>query len=88
MNDIINHRKHIDKIDSRIISLLGERMMHVRAIGEIKNKLNTQVTDSKRWESLIKDRISKGIQNNLSPKLITDLWDSIHRFSQTIEKKV
>jgi chorismate mutase len=51
---IQEHRKQIDEIDSKIISLLEKRETIVKKIKEIKLKENITLEDKEREEQILK----------------------------------
>ena len=57
-------RAQIDRIDSEIIRLYGERMQVVNMIGEYKKERGLPVTDPAREQELL-DRVGKlaGVEN-------------------------
>ena len=58
MMDIQELRKEIDRIDSEIIRLYGERMETARRIGQYKKEHSLPVTDTEREQEVLK-RVSE-----------------------------
>jgi chorismate mutase len=71
-------REDIDKIDTDIIKLLGERMERVEKIGDYKKKCNVAVLQPDRWKEILKSRIEQGEQSSLSSDFIENLYKLIH----------
>lgn len=86
MDNMKNHREQIDSIDRKIINLLAQRMGHVKAIGNTKNDRGIDPLDKIRWQEVLKDRIILGERLGLSQTLITQIWNSIHKYSLEIEE--
>ncbi|HDR67802.1 MAG TPA: 3-deoxy-7-phosphoheptulonate synthase [Bacteroidaceae bacterium] len=74
-------RDQIDKLDDRIINLLEERMTVSEKIGEHKKKNNITILQTKRWDDMLKNRLSFGIRKGLSEEFIIKLFRAIHQES-------
>jgi chorismate mutase/prephenate dehydrogenase len=66
-------RRKIDKIDRKIVNLVGERFRLVGEIGEIKKKSGLKVFDKKREDSIM-ETVSEeakrvGIDENMLKKI-------------------
>jgi len=79
-------RKQIDKIDKRIIDLLGLRKKKVIKIAKYKTKKN--IIDKKRIERIYKKLETLSIKNKLDFRLIKNLWSQLINYSILIEKKL
>ena len=71
-------REKIDKLDSDIIQVLGERMKVVEEIGNCKKKSNVTVFQPSRWEEILNSRVDDAAKYNLSPEFITKIYQYIH----------
>lgn len=58
MDEILDQRKQIDKIDDEIMKLLDKRFFYTNKIGLIKKASNTIVLDKNRQKSIF-DKTSK-----------------------------
>ena len=71
-------REDIDKIDSKLIALIGERMSIVEEIGAYKKKNNVTVLQPSRWKEILDSRIKQGNDFDLSDDFVTKVYQLIH----------
>lgn len=71
-------REDIDKIDTDIVQLLGERMEIVEQIGAYKEKNHVTVLQPSRWNEILESRIKQGDDLDLSEDFITKIYQLIH----------
>ncbi len=71
-------REDIDKIDSDLIKLIGERMKVVEKIGEYKKQEKVTVLQPSRWEEILQSRVAEAEKFNLSPGFMTKIYQYIH----------
>ena len=83
-----NWRKQIDTLDNEIISLLARRMDIVEKIGKYKKENNIPLMDNNRWQSLTQQLLHKAEKLNLSPGLVKDIYDQIHKHAVHLEEKL
>lgn len=85
MQELENHRKHIDKLDEQILHLLNERMDVVKTIGQLKDKTQSTVYRPERERAIIKrlEKINSGL---LTPKAIEAIYQEIFAVSRNLEK--
>ncbi|MDO8609375.1 MAG: chorismate mutase [bacterium] len=88
MDQIVELRKQVDKIDNDIISLIAKRMDIVKKIGAYKKQNNIPLLDSKRWEEVIKSKINLGNTLGIPQVLIEKIYNTIHKFALKIEKSL
>jgi len=83
---LIKWRNEIDKIDSKIIELLAERMEIVKEIWAYKKVNWIEVLQKWRWSEVLESR--KEIAKNLwlNGDFIEDIWNRIHDYALNIEK--
>ncbi len=74
-------RDQIDKLDDRIINLLEERMHVSEKIGDYKKVNNITILQTKRWDDMLKNRLSLGTRKGLSEEFVIKLFRSIHQES-------
>lgn len=88
MNQLIKHRKQIDRIDRSLIRLLAKRMINVREIGKIKHKQGIKPYNPKRWKQVLDSRMKLGRERGLNQSFIKKIYNLIHDYSLSIEKNV
>ncbi len=74
--DLTRIRKHIDDIDSMIITLLAKRQDFVSAAGKLK-KDKQAVQDPKRVEQVIEKVRAKASASGLSPEIAERVYRTI-----------
>jgi chorismate mutase len=74
-------RDQIDKLDDRLINLLDERMKVSEEIGKYKKENNITILQNKRWDDMLKSRLSLGERKGLSDDFINKLFRAIHQES-------
>jgi chorismate mutase len=74
-------RDQIDKLDDKLINLLEERMQVSEKIGNYKKDNNITILQTKRWDDMLKSRLSLGVRKGLSEEFIVKLFRSIHQES-------
>jgi len=79
-------RNQIDKIDRKIIDLLGLRKKKVIKIAKYKTKKN--IIDKKRIQKIYKKIKILSKKNNLDFRLIKSFWSQLINYSILIEKKL
>lgn len=86
-NKLENWRKQIDALDEELLHILGKRYHIVRQIGAYKKAKGIPPLDQKRWQAILKSRLSKAEFYNLSKDFIKKLYDLIHQYSLEIESE-
>jgi len=81
-------REDIDKIDSSLIELLGERMESVEKIGKYKAKNNVTVLQPSRWNEILETRIKQGEENDLSGSFVSKVYELIHEEAVRHQEKI
>lgn len=81
-------RDKIDIIDDEIITALAKRINVVRQVGHFKKTNRVGSLDSKRFDEVLKTKIIKGEELNLSPIFIKALYNLIHDYSVSIEEDI
>ena len=71
-------RENIDKIDSNLIHLLGERMQLAEKIGKYKKDQKVTVFQPSRWNEILNSRVSEAEKYDLSAEFITKIYQYIH----------
>lgn len=81
-------RAKIDKIDTRILEVLAERMDVVRSIGEYKKENGLTVLQIKRWSDIFENRLKNGLSMGLTEELIQQLYELIHLQSIQLQERI
>ena len=81
-------REEIDSLDKELLTVLGRRMRVVEKIGRYKKIGNLKPLDKKRWEEVLKTRISMGKLIGFPPKFIRKLFALIHDKSLSIQRRI
>jgi len=79
-------RNQIDKIDRKIIDLLGLRKKKVIKIAKYKTKKN--IIDKKRIQKIYNKLRKLSKKNKLDFRLIKNFWSKLMNYSILIEKKL
>lgn len=82
-------REEIDKIDEKLLDDIAERwrerMRIVEKIGAYKRKAGLAVTDKRREEGVIRDRVILGKSKHLPPEMVGTIWEAIIRSAKERE---
>jgi len=81
---ICTYREGINKIDTKLLSLLKKRFKICKRIGEYKKQNNLPIEDLKREKQIIKSKIKS---SNLSEKFTKELFKIIFKESKSIQSK-
>lgn len=81
-------RDQIDKLDDKMINLLEERMSVSESIGNYKKDNNITILQTKRWDDMLKTRVTLGTRKGLSEEFMNKLFRSIHQESINHQTKV
>ena len=81
-------RAKIDIIDENIINALSSRMDISRQIGEYKKNNNVAIVQALRWDNLLDKVVEKGLEQGLSDKFITDVFNAIHEASVEVQNDI
>ncbi len=74
-------REQIDKLDDKLLNLFEKRMMVVEEIGRQKKTNNLTILQTKRWDDILKRRVSLGSRKGLSEEFILKVFRAIHQES-------
>ena len=87
MDDIEDWRNKIDAIDLKLVELLNRRSQCAIEIGRIKNKLNVEIYDPRREETVIDDvrNVSPG---PLTKEAVQRLFERIVDESRRAQREV
>ena len=87
MDYLERYRKVLDQIDSDILYLISERMLHVKAIADYKKQHNLPVYYPKREKEVIKKRRARAAELGLDPKLAEEITKLLIRYARASERK-
>lgn len=85
---IENIRHDIRSLDSRVISLLSQRMKLAEDIGKLKKKDNVAILQSDIWTKTLEKLKEVGGSGGLSDKFIDDFYKAIHQESIDHQQKM
>jgi len=81
-------RGQIDRIDNYLLELMSERMGIARQIGEFKRDAGITILQTGRWDEIVRDRVKKGSEKELTEKFVLDLMEAVHKESIRNQTKV
>ena len=87
MDDIEGWRKKIDEIDLKLVELLNQRSQCSIEIGKIKKKLNVEIYDPRREETVI-DNVRKVSTGPLTKEAVQRLFERIVDESRRAQREV
>ena len=87
-SQLTNLRTQIDELDSKLITILANRMQIADAIGQVKKEKNVAVLQSNRWNEVLRRMIAEGEGKGLSEEFILRLFKAIHQESIVHQEKV
>lgn len=87
-SQLTNLRTQIDELDSKLITILANRMQIADAIGQVKKEKNVAVLQSNRWNEVLRRMIAEGEGKGLSEEFILKLYKAIHQESIVHQEKV
>lgn len=71
-------RSRIDRIDARIVDLLGRRMAVARTLGVYKRRHGVSLFQPARYEQVLRSRIAEGARHDLAEEFLTRVYQHIH----------
>ncbi|WP_019138340.1 chorismate mutase [Peptoniphilus timonensis] len=86
MRDLREDRKILDEIDSKIISLLENRMEIVKEVGSYKLKNNLNIEDKNR-EKFIIEKLEKAINPEFK-NIVEPIYSEIFKESKKLTSKI
>jgi len=79
-------RKHIDRLDDRIVRLLNRRLELAQRIGNLKMRNGGKVHDRKR-ENWILSRLTTGLKGPLTERELRSIYQCILKASRDHQKR-
>ena len=81
-------RKKIDKLDEKIVLTLKERESLVKEIANFKLEHGITIFQLERWFEILRNRKSQAVEINLDKKIISDIFEQIHKFSIATQTRI
>lgn len=81
-------RKHIDRIDTVIITALAERMSLMPEIAELKKKSGIPVGDEKREQQIMKKLLKIAAENGLEKGFVEEVFLSVFNEAKRIQNDI
>ena len=88
INQIKALRDQIDLTDKEIVQLLRSREYKVKKIAKIKKDNNVTIFQIERWNEILKNRRTEAKELNLEEKMLTDIFELIHKYSILLQTKI
>jgi chorismate mutase len=87
-SEMLKLRVNIDIADSKLLEILGNRMLVAEKIGALKKEKNVAVLQNKRWNEILGKMILDGEQKGLSEEFILKIFKAIHQESISHQEKI
>lgn len=71
-------RDELDRLDSRLIDILSQRMQTARRIGNYKRDNNIAVLQPQRYQAIAENLAERAKENGLSESFIRSVFETIH----------
>jgi chorismate mutase len=71
-------REEVDRLDSHLLEVLGQRMEIVREMGRLKEQENISTLQPGRWQAILADRIGKGLSIGFPEGFVEELMQLVH----------
>ena len=78
-------RQQIDEVDHEMIGLLARRMSLSQQIAHEKQRVGLPAYQSKRWESVMADRLQAAMQAGLDPVFVREMFEKVHAESLRVQ---
>ena len=88
ISSLEDFRDRIDELDTKLISLLAERMEISRSIGEYKKQNGVTILQNSRWNEIVEQRTKQGSEKQLTIDFVKKIFESIHQESIHHQKTV
>ena len=86
MDQLTKLRNKIDRIDSGLVKLLGQRMEVVKKVSEYKKTKGIPALDQKRWNAVLNSKMKKAKKAGLDVDLVREIYELIHEYALRIEE--
>ncbi len=81
-------RAQIDKIDKKLVELLGQRMELSRKIGKYKFEHDITVLQARRYDEILKNRQAMAEKAKLNADFVIKVFEEIHEQSVDVQNNV
>ena len=81
-------RAEINIIDQQLIGILDKRMEVANRIGKLKSDNNVAILQARRWNEILGNMISEGVEKGLSKEFIMKVYKAIHQESINHQRKI
>ena len=89
LNDYLNSlRIDIDSVDGKLLEILKERTALVQEIGKYKKENEVTILQIERWFEILKTRQEEGSLHGLDSKMVSELFELIHKHSILIQTDI
>ena len=85
---LLEIREKIDKLDEKLVFTLKDRENLVKEIARFKLEHGITIFQLDRWFEILKKRKNQAEQINLDKKMISDIFEEIHKFSIFTQTKI
>ena len=79
-------RARIDGVDSRLLSLLEERMRVSRSIGALKKEYGVSILQTGRWEAVMESLRKEADAIGLDRSMVEEIFSIIHDYSVKVQE--
>ena len=79
-------RARIDGVDSRLLSLLEERMRVSRSIGALKKEYGVSILQTGRWEAVMESLRKEADVIGLDRQMVEEIFSIIHDYSVKVQE--
>jgi len=81
-------RRHIDRLDTVLITTLAERMSLIPEIAEYKKKNRIPIFDEKREQQIMKKLLRIAEENGLDKGFVEEVFLSVFNESKRLQEKI
>lgn len=81
-------RKHIDRLDTVIITTLAERMSLMPEIAELKKKLHVPIFQEKREQQIMRNLLKIAEEHGLDKGFVEEVFLSVFNEAKRIQHKL
>ena len=81
-------RKHIDRLDTVLITTLAERMSLIPEIAQYKKKNSIPIFDEKREQQIMKKLLKIAEDNGLDKGFVEEIFLSVFNESKRLQEKI
>lgn len=86
MKDLNDLRIEIDKVDSKLLTLIAKRIKLVKEVGIIKKQIQKPIVDKKREQEKIALLTEQAKKYNLNKSVIKTIWTTLFRVAYKMEE--